>query len=592
MINNIKNTSIRRKLMRVILVTCSVVLVLMCGAYLVFEYFSSKNTIKNNVSTLAVIIASNSSAALAFDSQADATEILDALKADKHIVAAALYDTNGKLFARYPADIATGLLPSKPAANGYRFSASYLEGYQPVTQQSVAMGTLYIKSDLEVMYSQINHLLLIGLLLTLGSLVIAYLLSNILQKTISGPILDLEKVANIVSKEHDYAIRALKTSNDEIGSLTDAFNQMLTQIEQQNIAIISSEEASSKLAAIVESSTDAIVSKTPGGIITSWNKSAERMLGYSAEEMIGHSILKIIPPDRQDEEPQIIKRLMSGERVENFDTLRLRKDGTLINVSLSISPIKDAKGNIIGFSKIARDITEKKQEEMRKNDFIAIVSHELKTPLTSVKSYIQVLLATAKKDEAAFSINALTRADIQIKKMTTLIQDFLNLARLEDGKMYLNKENFELHQFIEEIVDEAQFLATNHTIHFTDCKGIIINADKEKIGQVLNNLLSNAIKYSPKGGNITINCKPIDGKVRIAVTDEGVGINKGDQKKLFDRFYRVKNEKVKTVSGFGIGLYLVSEIVRYHNSKIEVASTENQESTFYFDLDINQGNIR
>jgi PAS domain S-box-containing protein len=586
MINNIKNTSIQRKLMRVILVTCSVVLVLMCGAYLVFEYFSSKNNIKNNVSTLGVIIASNSSAALAFASPDDATEILDALKADKHIVAAALYDKDGKLFAKYPANIATDQLPLKPGANGYQFNASYLEGYQPVIQQSVTMGTLFIKSDLDVMYSQINHLLLIGLLLTLGSLVIAYLLSNILQRTISGPILDLEKVANIISKDYDYSIRALKTSNDEIGSLTDAFNQMLTQIEQQNLAIISSEEASSKLAAIVESSNDAIISKTPAGIITSWNKSAERMLGYNAEEMIGQSILKIIPPDRQDEEPQIIKRLISGERVENFDTLRLKKDGTLINISLSISPIKDAKGTIIGFSKIARDITEKKQEEMRKNDFIAIVSHELKTPLTSIKSYVQVLLEIAKKDEAAFRINALSRTDIQIKKMTMLIQDFLNLARLEDGKMHLHKENFELHQFIEEIVNETQFWATNHTIRFTDCTGIIINADKEKIGQVLNNLLSNAIKYSPKGGDIIISCKTMDGKVRIAVTDKGVGINKGDQKKLFDRFYRVKNEKLKTVSGFGIGLYLVSEIVRYHNSKIEVESTEDQGSTFYFDLDI------
>jgi PAS domain S-box-containing protein len=586
MVKNIIDTPIQHKLMRVILVTCSVVLVLMCGAYLVFEYFSFKNTIKNNVATLGVIIASNSSAALAFDAPGDATEILSALKADKHIVAAALYDNNGKLFAKYPADISADLLPKKLLANGYRFEGQYLVGYQPVLQQSVTMGTLFIKSDLEVMYSQISHLLSIGLLLTLSSLVIAYLLSNILQKTISQPILDLEKVANIVSKGHDYSIRALKTSDDEIGSLTDAFNQMLTQIEQQNLAILNTEEASSKLAAIVESSDDAIISKTPGGIITSWNKSAERMLGYSAEEMIGQSILKIIPPDRQDEEPQIIKRLLSGERVENFDTLRLKKDNTLLNVSLTISPIKDAKGNIIGFSKIARDITEKKQEEMRKNDFIAIVSHELKTPLTSIKSYIQVLLEIAKKDEAVFSINALSRADIQIKKMTTLIQDFLNLARLEDGKMLLNKESFELHPFIEEIVNEVQFLATNHTIHFTDCKGVIINADKEKIGQVLTNLLSNAIKYSPKGGNITIDCKPLDGKVRIAVIDEGVGISKGDQKKLFDRFYRVKNEKVKTVSGFGIGLYLVSEIVRYHNSKIEVESTEDNGSTFYFDLDI------
>jgi PAS domain S-box-containing protein len=583
---NIKNTSIQRKLMRVILVTCAVVLALMCGAYLVFEYFNSKDTIKNNVSTLGVVMASNSSAALAFDSPGDATEILEALKADEHIVAAALYDKNGQLFAKYPADIAANTLPAKPQATGYRFEGSYLVGYQPVVQQSVTMGTLFIQSDLEVMYGQINHLLLIGLLAMIGALIFAYLLSNILQKSISQPILDLETTVDIVSTEHDYSIRAVKTSNDEIGALTDAFNQMLTQIEQQNIAITNSEEASSKLAAIVESSYDAIISKTPQGIITSWNKSAERVLGYTAEEMIGKSILTIIPPDRQNEEPLIIKRLFSGERVENFDTLRLKKDGTLIDISLSISPIRDAKGNIIGFSKIARDITEKKQEEMRKNDFIAIVSHELKTPLTSVKSYIQVLLAIAKKEEATFSINALTRADIQIKKMTTMIQDFLNLARLEDGKMRLNMENFELHPFIEEIVNEAQFLATNHNILFNDCTGIFINADKEKIGQVLNNLLSNAIKYSPKGGNINISCSKIEGKVRIAVTDEGVGINKGDQKKLFDRFYRVKNEKVKTVSGFGIGLYLVSEIVRYHNSKIEVISTEDEGSTFYFDLDI------
>jgi PAS domain S-box-containing protein len=586
MVSNIKNTSIRRKLMRVILITCSVVLVLMCGAYLVFEYFSSKDTIKNNVSTLGVVIASNSSAALAFDSPGDATEILEALKADKHIVAAALYDQSGKLFAKYPANIAPALLPAKPGQNGYQFEGLYLVGYQPVMQQSVTMGTLYIKSDLDVMYRQINHLLLIGLLLTLGSLFIAYLLSNILQKTISGPILDLEEIATVVSTKHDYSIRAVKTSNDEVGSLTDAFNQMLTQIERQNLEILNSEEASSKLAAIVESSNDAIISKTTTGIITSWNKSAERMFGYSADEMIGQSIFKIIPPDRQDEEPQIINRLLSGDRVEDFDTLRLKKDNTLINISLSISPIKDVKGTIIGFSKIARDITEKKQEEMRKNDFIAIVSHELKTPLTSVKSYIQVLLGIAKKEDAPFRINALTRADIQIKKMTALIQDFLNLARLEDGKMLLNKESFELHPFIEEIVNEVQFLATNHTILFTDCEGVIINADKEKIGQVLTNLLSNAIKYSPKGGKINIDCKVLDGKVRIAVTDEGVGINKTDQKKLFDRFYRVKNEKVKTVSGFGIGLYLVSEIVRYHNSKIEVESTEDHGSKFYFDLDI------
>jgi two-component system sensor histidine kinase VicK len=344
------------------------------------------------------------------------------------------------------------------------------------------------------------------------------------------------------------------------------------------------EEKSAKLAAIVESSDDAIISKTLQGIITSWNNSAERMFGYKAEEMIGESILKIIPKDRQQEEPVILSRLSRGERVDHFETKRITKSGKLIDLSLTISPVKDSSGKIIGVSKIARDITDKKREEQRKNDFIAMVSHELKTPLTSIKSYIQLLLARAQKDGDEFRINALTRTEVQVKKMVSMIGDFLSLARLEEGKIKLNKEKFDLHSLLDEVVNDTQFLTSIHSIKIRNCD-VKVNADKDKIGQVLINLLSNAIKYSPNGGEVIVGCEKKNGKVKVYVKDNGVGINFEDQKKLFNRFYRVEDERVKTVSGFGVGLYLVSEILRYHKSKIDVESKENVGSTFSFTLD-------
>ncbi|MCW2601860.1 MAG: putative Histidine kinase [Frankiales bacterium] len=345
------------------------------------------------------------------------------------------------------------------------------------------------------------------------------------------------------------------------------------------------EEKSAMLAAIVASSDDAIISKNFDSIITSWNAGAQRLFGYTPAEIIGESVLKLIPPDRQEEEPEILARLKRGERVEHFETKRLTKDGSLLDVSLTISPVKDAQGKVIGLSKIARDITEKKQEDSRKNDFIAMVSHELKTPLTSMRSYIQVLLGIAKKEGSSFQVNALTRADLQAQKMTTMIHDFLNLARLEDGKITLHKTRFALQPLIEEIAADAPFLTSSHQVVLADCKQIFLYADREKIGQVLNNLLSNSIKYSPKGGTVTVGCEMLAERVKIFVRDEGVGISSEDQKHLFERFYRAKDEQIKTVSGFGIGLYLVAEILRYHDSLITVESTVGLGSEFYFIMD-------
>ncbi|MBB5394739.1 PAS domain S-box protein [Mucilaginibacter sp. AK015] len=346
------------------------------------------------------------------------------------------------------------------------------------------------------------------------------------------------------------------------------------------------EERSAKLAAIVESSDDAIISKTLDGVITSWNRSAERLFGYTESEAIGQHILKLVPADRHEEEPRIIERLKKGERIEHFETLRVTKDGKLIDVSLTISPVKDTKGNIIGASKIARDISERKRDETRKNDFIGMVSHELKTPLTSLTALIQAVNVKLRKSEDPFLANAMDKATMQTRKMATIINGFLNISRLESSQIHINPERFDLEELLESAVHEAALSATSHKIIFDPSMPVIVEADPDKIGSVISNLLNNAVKYSAKGTRITINCVATAGGAQVSVKDQGIGIRDTDKERLFERFYRVEGEHTWHISGFGIGLYLSAEIIQRHGGKIWVESEFGVGSTFYFTLPV------
>lgn len=344
------------------------------------------------------------------------------------------------------------------------------------------------------------------------------------------------------------------------------------------------EEKTAKLAAIIASTDDAIISKTFESIITSWNASAERMFGYSADEMIGESIYKLIPQDRLEEEPLILARLRSGERVQHFETKRLTKDGRLIDVSVTVSPVKDSDGKIIGLSKIARDITERKLDENRKNDFIGMVSHELKTPLTSLSAILQVAKAKLNKTDDAFLSGAMQKANHQVKRMSTMINGFLNISRLESGKIQIDKRLFNIEALIHEVVDEMKVTATTHTINAVECDAVEVNADQEKIQSVISNLISNAVKYSPNGTVIYIACKNTGKEAIVSVRDEGIGIQPTDAEKIFDRYYRVENGNTQHISGFGIGLYLSAEIIERHGGRIWVESESGKGSTFYFSL--------
>ena len=236
------------------------------------------------------------------------------------------------------------------------------------------------------------------------------------------------------------------------------------------------------------------------------------------------------------------------------------------------------------FSGLIIDITEDKENELRKNDFIGMVSHELKTPLTSIMGYIQLLTAKAEIGNDAFGHGILQKTNIQVKKMSSMINGFLNISRLESGKISIDKQLFDIYELIMEITEELRFTLTKHKINLSLCERISVYGDREKIGSVVSNLIGNAIKYSPEGGNIEIHCSLINGVIQVSIKDDGIGINANDLEKLFDRFYRVENINTKHIAGFGIGLYLSAEIIQRHDGRIWAESEPGNGSTFYFSL--------
>lgn len=242
----------------------------------------------------------------------------------------------------------------------------------------------------------------------------------------------------------------------------------------------------------------------------------------------------------------------------------------------------DQQGHITEYSGLFIDITEQKLDELRKNDFIGMVSHELKTPLTAINGFVQVLQRKAKKDEDNYEMIALEKTNSQIRKMTTMINGFLNVSRLESSKLLIEKTNFNLDDLLKETIEETYISQSSHQIILHPTCGVDIHADRDKIGNVISNLISNGIKYSDNGTSIEISCKLSDAEVEVQIKDEGIGIKPEDIEKLFERYYRVQGNH--TISGFGIGLYLSAEIVERHGGRIWAESEEGKGSVFHFTL--------
>jgi PAS domain S-box-containing protein len=357
-----QDQSIKRKTLAVIMLTSVAVLLLTAAAFTVYDLATYRHNLAQSLSATAAIIADHSVSALTVRDEKDAQATLASLQADPRIVAAALYDGHGNLFGRYPGQMPASAFPLVPASGGHRFESGRLILFEPVVDGGTRLGTLYLKSDLHPLYMRLRFYGGIVLLILVGSTLVALVISNALQRRITRPILALAEVARAVSERGDYSIRARKLSRDETGSLTDAFNRMLGRIEEQTEALRQNEEIRSFLAAIVESSDDAIAGKDLEGKVVSWNAGAERMFGYTAAEMLGQPITRLHAADRPKEETHILEEVKRGG-IHHYETVRIRKDGRPIEVSLTVSPIPNARGDIIGSSSIARDITERKRAE-------------------------------------------------------------------------------------------------------------------------------------------------------------------------------------------------------------------------------------
>jgi PAS domain S-box-containing protein len=402
--------------------------------------------------------------------------------------------------------------------------------------------------------------------------------------------------------EHHKTVRLTKTGleipisltvspiHDDSGKVIGA-SEIVRDISEQQIG----EEKQVMLAAIVNSSEDAIVSKTLKGIITSWNNAAVKLFGYTDKEAIGKHISLIIPPERLEEENVIISRIKEGLKVDHFETIRVKKDGSPIPISLSVSPIKNSSGIVIGASKIARDITEeidnrekiklyyKQLEKINsyKDEFIGLASHELKTPLTGITGYLQLLESTLKDDKSTIFVK---RAVNQARKLSLLVSDLLDMSKIQAGKLALNMDKFDFNDLLDELVITINDTISTHDLELIKPSyTVMLNGDKQRIEQVLINLVNNAVKYSPRANKVIMTVTVTDDKIRVAVKDFGIGIAKNQQQKIFSRFYRVEDIS-PSISGLGIGLYISYDIVIKHNGRIWVDSEPGNGSTFYFEI--------
>jgi PAS domain S-box-containing protein len=602
-----RNLPIRRRLMTVILLTSGAVLLLTCASFLAYDFFTFRQVMMRQLTTLGEIIATNSTAALAFDSRDDAMEILNALKAERHVVDAALYDESGKLFAQYPTTKDSINLPRPPFTEGYDFANAHLSGFQHVTIGGKRLGTLFIRSDMTAINERIRLYALISLLVVVTACILAYFISNSLQRGISYPILQLAVTARAFSDRKDYTVRAPKLAGGEIGILTDAFNNMLEQIHTQNQAL---SESGERIRAVLNSAMSAVIVIDESGRITDWNGRAEIIFGWSRQEVLGKELTDtIIPVSYRSMHQEGLKRyLKTGvgpvlDRV--IEITAIRRNGEEFPVDLSVSALRS--GNKTAFCGFITDITERKkaEEEIRQFNqhleqmvkdrttelemankeleaFSYSVSHDLRAPLRSIHGYMNIFSEdyAANMDAEAQRLMGIILNNA--KRMGQLIDELLAFSKL--GRQELVKTNISMHDMAMNVWEDLRRNEGSRDVQLILHPLADAYADNGTIKQVWINLLANALKYSKHRDKaiVEVGSEENDSVKTYYVRDNGAGFDMQFYDKLFGVFQRLHSNK--EFEGTGVGLAIVQRIVLKHGGKIWAESKPNEGAIFYFTL--------
>ena len=614
--------------MTAMMLTSGTVLLLTCASFVIYEFINLHQSMMSSYATRAEIIGSTLTGPLALQNRAQTEEKLGVLKMDQRITCACVYDKNRKIVGTYPAAASTGVFPPVPGESGYR--QGHLDTFSPLVQYGKTLGTIYIQSDLSALLDRYRDYALMASGIIVISLLVAYLLSRNLQKEISKPVLALAETARSISRDRDFSLRAQKFGDDDVGLLTDAFNQMLTEIQGQDQAIkklnVGLEESIAERIAELETSAgklresqkllDSVLKNIKDGIVAVddrgqyfvFNPAAEQIMGKTAEGFRQGQRLKHFSLFKSDgvtpfpENEGTLEKALLGMETNNVEMIiKNEKHPEGVLIVTSGRPLLDEKGNIQGGVAIFRDVTEEKRQENLKiyakslessnrdlQDFIFVASHDLQEPLRKIQSYGNFL-----KEELGASLTGdgaiyLSRIQGAAKRMSVLIEDLLQLTRITT-----KAKPFEMVD-LSEIIREVQ---ADLDIRLKETGGKIeagelpkLQADPAQMRQLFQNLISNSLKYAKKGVPPVVRVEDKTGEeagvCRVRVKDNGIGFEPQYAEKIFNIFQRLHTND--EYEGTGIGLAICRKVVERHGGRISAAAALGEGAEFEVLLPLRQ----
>lgn len=393
-------------------------------------------------------------------------------------------------------------------------------------------------------------------------------------------------------------ILEIKKSRDEIDKRvkeqTIDLNKKTKKLESQRVALLNvlqdireEKNLAERFAAIVRGAEEPIIGYDLDGMVMSWNEGAEKLFGYFAKEIIGKTIKTIVPQGRYGEIGNIIKTISHGGAIEHFQTVRIKKNGSGVDVSVSASPIKDINGKISGVSVIMLNIAKEKEIDRAKTEFISIASHQLRSPITAINWYMEMLLADKSLKIKPKNKKFLKEIYHSSRRMTELVNALLNVSRIELGTLAIEPEPVDFIKIADDILREVfpQIKGKKLKITKNYEKNLPkVNVDPKITRVAFQNLLTNAVKYTPARGEIELAIKKSGADILIKVSDTGYGIPKDQQNKIFTKLFRADNAKVKEPAGTGLGLYIAKSAIEQMGGKIWFKSIENKGTSFYVSI--------
>lgn len=449
---------------------------------------------------------------------------------------------------------------------------------QSMTGDTV-LGALYVKSDIEDQYQQIKNIAVIFVTASLLAVGISMVVAILIAHSITQPIGEMREQALRIARG-DYSRKVTVHGKDELGQLAVTFNQLAEQIEETQDAM---ESERNRLNSVLSHMSDGVVATDRRGKVITINDMALSLLGISKEAAIGQNILNLL-----DIEKDYTLRKILESTEELLIERKESKYGDTMIIRVEFSMIRRESGFISGLVAVMHDVTEQEQNERDRREFVSNVSHELRTPLTSMRSYIETLSEGAWQDQEMAPRFLKITLD-ETDRMIRMINDLLDLSRMDNGNLKLNIEMVNFNELVNFVLDRFDVIIANSekkyriVREFTQ-RPLFVEVDTDRMIQVIDNIMNNAIKYSPDGGKITVRLMETHNNVILSITDQGLGIPKKDISRIFERFYRVDKARARKQGGTGLGLAISKEVVKALGGTIWATSIENYGSTFYISL--------